>query len=187
MIPRTKLRSRPRQRERFDWSSPHLRLGPADRAKRTGHSGRRAGVHRRTRNRPSTSPPRWLFWARSSSGAGCLPVNLGYAPGVGGDSASCGRVSRGWNCAPKTPSLAKEGVATAPVRATENGALQEPSELVVAIGCDEHNMRWVARRRACPQVPASPKMYPSRTRDASGFRRSRQHKMPVCRAFLEAL
>jgi hypothetical protein len=51
----------------------------------------------------------------------------------------------------------------------------------------EHVPDRVARRRARPRVPASPKMYPSRTREASGSRHCRQHYMPICRAFVQAL
>src|SRR5437773_4157618 len=35
--------------------------------------------------------------------------------------------------------------------------------------CLEHVPGYVARRRACARVPASPKMYPSRTRRDSNF------------------
>jgi hypothetical protein len=36
-------------------------------------------------------------------------------------------------------------------------------------------------------VPASPKMYPSRTREESEFRYHGQQEMPICRDFLQAL
>ena len=45
----------------------------------------------------------------------------------------------------------------------------------------EHVPNCVARRRACPRVPASPKMYPSRTRDQSKSRHHGQHNIPICR------
>jgi hypothetical protein len=52
----------------------------------------------------------------------------------------------------------------------------------------EHVPDRVARRRACPRVPASPKMHPSRTREESRSRHYRQHSMaPICRAFVQAL
>jgi hypothetical protein len=53
--------------------------------------------------------------------------------------------------------------------------------------CLEHVAGCVARRRACPRVTASPKMYPSRTREESKSRPRRQHYMPICRAFVQAL
>jgi hypothetical protein len=83
---------------------------------------------------------------------------------------------------PLTPSLAKEVVSVAPARATPNVGLQELSEPMVAIKCLERVQGCVARRRACPRVPASPKcprvpaspkMYPSRTREASISRHRR--------------
>jgi hypothetical protein len=86
-----------------------------------------------------------------------------------------------------TPSLAKEGVSVAPARATEMTCLQELFECVVAIECLEHVPGCVARRRACPRVPASPKMYPPRTREVSESRHRRQRYMPICRAFRQAL
>jgi hypothetical protein len=43
--------------------------------------------------------------------------------------------------------------------------LQQFFDYVVAIKCLEHVLCCVARRRGCPRVPASPKMYPSRTRE----------------------
>jgi putative transposase len=55
---------------------------------------------------------------------------------------------------------------------------------VVAIECLEHVSGCVARRPACPRVPASPKMYPSRTREASvSIRRllARAHLHPAPR------
>jgi hypothetical protein len=58
----------------------------------------------------------------------------------------------------------KEVLAFAPARATRNALLQALSWLVVAIEAVDHDPRCVARRRACPRVAASPKMYPSRTR-----------------------
>ena len=85
------------------------------------------------------------------------------------------------------PSLAKEVVRFASVRATQNGALQELSELEAALEGLALVGGWDARRRACPRVPASPKMYPSRTRKASKSRHYRQRHMPICRAFVQAL
>src|SRR5262245_53607544 len=82
-----------------------------------------------------------------------------------------------------TPSVAKEVGSFAPTRATPTVGLQERSEPVVAIGCLDRVPRCVARRRACPQVPASPKMYPSRTCEVAKSRHNRQHHMPICRAF----
>jgi hypothetical protein len=63
----------------------------------------------------------------------------------------------------------------------------ELSEPVVAIDCLEHVPRCVAICRACPRVPASPKMHPSRTREESEFRHHGQHQMTICRAFVQAL
>ena len=87
---------------------------------------------------------------------------------------------------PDDPSLAKEGVSAAPARATPTLCLQELSSAGVALRCAERVSGYVARRRACPRVPASPKMYPSRTRDDARFRRSRQHNMPIYRAFVRS-
>ena len=42
----------------------------------------------------------------------------------------------------------------------------------------------VTRARECPPVP---KCYPSRTREDSQSRHCRQHNMPICRVFLQAL
>jgi hypothetical protein len=86
-----------------------------------------------------------------------------------------------------TASLAKESVTFAPARATADALLRELSKRVVTHECLERAEFWVARRRACPRVPASPKMYPSRTREASKIRRRRQHYMPIYRAFGQAL
>ena len=47
----------------------------------------------------------------------------------------------------------------------------------------EHVPGRVAGRRACPRVPARPKMYPSRTRDDARFRRDRQHYTPHLQGF----
>ena len=65
--------------------------------------------------------------------------------------------------------------------------LQELSESVAAIERLEHVLACVARRRACPRVAASSKMYPSRTREKSKSRHHRQHYMPTCRAFVQAI
>ena len=81
-------------------------------------------------------------------------------------------------------SLAKEGVQVAPAWTTPLACLQELSERVVAIERLELAPDCVARRRVCPRVPASPKMYPSRTRKGSRLRHYRQHKTPICRYFI---
>jgi hypothetical protein len=55
------------------------------------------------------------------------------------------------------PSVAKEGVSFASVRTTPMPCLQELSQSVAAIERLDHVPDHVARRRACPRVPASPK------------------------------
>ena len=84
------------------------------------------------------------------------------------------------------PSLAKEGVSVAAVWQRRPACLQELSQSVAAIERLDHVADRVARRRACPRVPASPKMYPSRTREASKSRHGRQHYKPICRAFMQS-
>src|SRR5215218_3374923 len=74
-----------------------------------------------------------------------------------------------------TPSLGEGESASRPARATPMACLQELSESVAAIERLEHVPARVARRRACPRVAASPKMYPSRTREKSKSRHHRQH------------
>jgi hypothetical protein len=88
---------------------------------------------------------------------------------------------------PMNPSLAKEEVSVAPARATSMACLQELFERAVVIECLERVRGCDARRCACPPVPASPKMYPSRTRGESKSRHHGQHNMPICRAFLQAI
>jgi len=67
------------------------------------------------------------------------------------------------------PSLAKEGVTVVPAWATLTLGLQALSASERAITGLGHAPACVALDRACPRVPASPKMYPSRTREASDF------------------
>ena len=66
---------------------------------------------------------------------------------------------------------------------TPNACLQELFESEVAIESLEHAPGCVARRRPCPRVRASPKMYPYRTREESKSRHGRQH-YPIYRAFV---
>jgi hypothetical protein len=87
---------------------------------------------------------------------------------------------------PMTPSP-QEGVSIAPARATATACLQELFECVVAISVSSTSQGCVSGRRACPRVPASPKMYPSRTREESQSRHRRQQHMPICRSFVQAL
>jgi hypothetical protein len=81
------------------------------------------------------------------------------------------------------PSLLKEGFACTPARPTAIALLQELSQSMATIESVDHALPRVARRRACPRVPASPKMYPSRTRQASKSRHRRQHIMPYLQGF----
>jgi hypothetical protein len=74
-------------------------------------------------------------------------------------------------------------VSLAPAWTTHAACLQEPSERLVGRWRVSSTSRRVARRRACPRVPARRKMDPSRTPEASDFRRPRQHSMPICWAF----
>src|SRR6266496_762689 len=90
-------------------------------------------------------------------------------------------------CGEMTSSLAEEVLRSAPARATPIPSLQELWESMLAIELVEHALCCVGRRRPCPRVPASPKMYPSRTREVSKPCRRRQHHKPICRAFSEAL
>jgi hypothetical protein len=84
---------------------------------------------------------------------------------------------------PVTASLAKEVVSVAPARTTLNAYLQELFECVVEKRVSRARSTRVARRRPCPRVSASPKMYPSRTREGSEFRRRRQHYKLILQGF----
>jgi hypothetical protein len=121
--------------------------------------------------------------AQSSPGP-CITHSSSARPSTTGCGSSCGpHVRARWGIAtrPKrpdkatlTPSLAKDGLTCAPAWATAIALLQGLSDQMAAIGSVDRALRYVARRHACPRVPASPKMYPSRTREASKSRHCRQ-------------
>ena len=64
----------------------------------------------------------------------------------------------------KLDPLCREGVSVTPPWTTPTASLQDRFKRAVAIESLEHVSDCAARRRAWAPVPASPKMYPSRTR-----------------------
>jgi hypothetical protein len=83
---------------------------------------------------------------------------------------------------PVTPSLAKEGIRFVPAQGNAGGLFaglsSESPRLTKSRMCREASR--------VPRVPASSKMYPSRTREKPKSRHLRQHNIPICRAFLQA-
>src|SRR6267378_1706108 len=109
---------------------------------RTRRPKRQEQNHDAEPDRPASPPPTQVVWTASRS--------TDYVA---------------WSSLVATPSLAQEGVCAAPVQATEEQDLQELSEPELRIACLAHPEARGLRRRRCPRMSVSPKMYASRTRE----------------------
>jgi hypothetical protein len=99
--------------------------------------------------------------------------------------SSCGAVRSATYQGEMTPFSSVGGVSLTSARATQSSGLQELVERRSRFGHLEHVPDHVARRRACPRVPASPKVYPSRTRgriEISPVQATQHAHLQGCRA-----